>query len=95
MLLWDKYNDNRIVGDEVAFVFAKSVSYQPRLFDDIVDEIVSMFSEDVDRSRIKSDAESFYNQLEVAGIIFSGDSEDECRRKAASFRYNDIASVQT
>lgn len=94
MLLWDKYNDNRIVGDEVAFIFAKSVSYQPKLFDDIIDEIVSMFSGDVDRLRIQSDAESFYKQLEVAGMIFSGNSEDECRQKAASFRYGNSASIQ-
>ena len=94
MLLWDKYNDNRIVGDEIAFIFAKSISYQPKLFDDIIDEIVSVFSDDVDRLRIQKDAELFYKQLECAGIIFSGNSEEECRQKAASFRYGNSASIQ-
>ena len=94
MLLWDKYNDNRIVGDEVAFVFAKSVSYQPKLLDSIVDEILASFSDDVDRLRIKNDAELFYKQLEDASIIFSGTDEDECQQKAASFRYGNSSSIQ-
>lgn len=94
MFLFDKYNDNRIIGDEVAFVFANSLSYQPKLFDDIIDEIVSMFSGDVDRFRVQNDAGLFYKQLESAGIVFSGESEIECQQKAASFRYGNSASIE-
>lgn len=94
MLLWDKYNEDRIIGDEIAFVFAKSVSYQPKHFDSIIDEIASAFSDEVDRLRIQNDVELFYKQLESAGIIFSGESEDECSRKAASFRYTYSKSIQ-
>ena len=94
MFIFDKYNDDRIIGDEAAFVFANSLSYQPKLFDNIIDEIASMFSDNVDRFRIQKDAELFYKQLESAGIVFSGESETECQRKAASFRYGNSASIE-
>ena len=94
MLLWDKYTDNRIIGDEIAFVFAKSVTYQPKAFESIIDDIVSEFSGDIDRVRIQDDAFLFYAQLESAGIIFSGESEEECRRKASSWRYNYNSSIR-
>ena len=94
MLLWDKYNDDRIIGDEIAFIFANTLSYQPKAFDSIVDEIVSKFSDDVDRLRVQSDVELFYKQLESEGIIFSGESEPECRQKAESYRYDYGKSIQ-
>ena len=94
MLLWDKYTDNRIIGDEIAFVFAKSVTYQPKAFESIIDDIVSEFSGDIDRVRIQDDAFLFYEQLESAGMIFSGETEEECRRKASSWRYNYNSSIR-
>ena len=94
MFLWDKITDNRIIGDEIAYIFVKSVSYQPKSYDCIIDEITAVFSDDVDRFRIQNDVDSFYKQLESVGIIFSGSSEDECEEKAAFHRYDYSTDMQ-
>ena len=94
LFLWDKYNDNRIIGDEVSFIFLKNISYQPKAFDGIVDDIASEFSEETDRLQVERDAKAFFEQLESAGLLFSGKDKKECRQKALSFAADTCAPTR-
>lgn len=88
LYLWDKFNDNKIIGDETAYIFTKNISYQPKSFRRIIDDISAEFSDDTVQELIQQDAKAFLEKLEAAGLVISGESEDECKCKALSFCYN-------
>lgn len=93
LYLWDKYNDTKILGDEIAFAFAKHLSYQPKPIESIAESVASEFSEKIDPCQIQEDAKKFYGQLVSSGLVFSGENEEECNQKASSCDYSSYASI--
>jgi len=86
-----KYNFNDRVTDASGSVFLAALSREPQTIDELAAKIAESFI-GVDIDTIKKDAIQFYQTLEEAGFIISGQTPEELDKKDTRFSYNDAKS---
>jgi radical SAM protein with 4Fe4S-binding SPASM domain len=86
-----KYNFNDRVTDASGSVFLAALSREPQTIDELAAKIAMSFT-GVDMDTIKQDAIQFYQTLEEAGFIISGQTPEELDKKDIRFSYKYINS---
>lgn len=90
LVLFDKRNDQKIIGDYNSYLFLKKLSYVPQNIDVIVKNICKEFIDVPDWEIIKNDVENLFNQLAESSFIAKGTTSDECKANATKFSYSDL-----
>ncbi len=89
LVLIDKRNDDKVIGDFNSFVFLKCLSYIPQSIDIIAEKIGRNFSPKPDIDSIKNDFSFLVSSLVQNDLISEGESEEECIKNSKKFLYQD------
>ena len=75
-----------LFGDEVAYVFLSSLSYEPISLENAAKNILKSFV-DVELDEVIRDAEEYFDSLVAAGILSKGQTKEDCLANRLTFSY--------
>lgn len=85
--IYNYINDNSLLGDEIAYVFLSSLSYEPIEIKEAAESILKNFK-DATLSQVINDATEYFDSLVPAGILSKGQTQKECISNRLSFSYD-------
>ena len=90
LFLFNKFTDENIHGDKIAYIFLKYLTYEPQHIDAILEQVNSEFNPRVEKETLKVDLEIFYEEFVEKNIISKGESKSLCDSNETKFSYSSI-----